>query len=227
MKFFKKFNNHNLYKEYIRNDYELPNISLILSDKYIHYEQKLYDTKVDYLECTGTQYIDTHINVDSSYSIEITMAASNSSGMAIGGRSNMTQPDMHIGYPSEGKIRFKTNKYLKMYNFEENVFYDMKLLNNEFYFDNIKQTPVSISNYQQSPFVLDKTYYLFACNTNGTPTYSNKIKIRKVKIINTNNEILFDAYAVRKNGIGYMYDKVSKQLFGNLGSNNFIIGTDI
>ena len=31
---------------------------------------------------------------------------------------------------------------------------------------------------------------------------------------------------VRKDGVGYMYDTVSGQLFGNIGTGNFILGPD-
>jgi hypothetical protein len=31
---------------------------------------------------------------------------------------------------------------------------------------------------------------------------------------------------VKDNGVGYMYDKVSGQLFGNAGTGSFILGND-
>jgi hypothetical protein len=42
------------------------------------------------------------------------------------------------------------------------------------------------------------------------------------------NDILVrDFIPVRVGNIGYMYDKVSKKLFGNSGQGNFILGNDI
>ena len=38
--------------------------------------------------------------------------------------------------------------------------------------------------------------------------------------------IISDMIPVRKNGVGYMYDRVSGQLFGNSGTGEFIIGPD-
>jgi hypothetical protein len=38
--------------------------------------------------------------------------------------------------------------------------------------------------------------------------------------------MLRDFIPVRKGTTGYMYDKVSGQLFGNSGSGNFILGPD-
>lgn len=42
-----------------------------------------------------------------------------------------------------------------------------------------------------------------------------------------NGEIVRDFVPVRIGTVGYMYDKVSEQLFSNMGSNPFIIGNDI
>ena len=36
----------------------------------------------------------------------------------------------------------------------------------------------------------------------------------------------FDLLPVRKGNIGYMYDRVSGELFGNAGTGDFIIGPD-
>jgi len=38
--------------------------------------------------------------------------------------------------------------------------------------------------------------------------------------------VVVDFIPVRKEGVGYMYDKVSRQLFGNSGTGNFILGND-
>ena len=40
------------------------------------------------------------------------------------------------------------------------------------------------------------------------------------------NKVL-DLIPVRKGNIGYMYDRVSGQLFGNQGTGAFIIGNDV
>ena len=42
----------------------------------------------------------------------------------------------------------------------------------------------------------------------------------------TNGNLVRDYIAVRKSGIGYMYDRASGQLFGNAGTGAFIVGPD-
>lgn len=41
------------------------------------------------------------------------------------------------------------------------------------------------------------------------------------------NDVIFDLIPVRKDGKGYMYDRVSGKLFGSMTDNDFIVGPDI
>ena len=51
-------------------------------------------------------------------------------------------------------------------------------------------------------------------------------KIYYARLYNNNN-LIMNLIPVRKGTVGYMYDKVSGQLFGNAGTGNFILGPDI
>lgn len=52
-----------------------------------------------------------------------------------------------------------------------------------------------------------------------------RTRIMKFKAIR-NGEKVADIIAVRKDGVGYMYDRASGQLFGNQGTGAFVIGPD-
>ena len=54
---------------------------------------------------------------------------------------------------------------------------------------------------------------------------SASCRIYEVKI-SQGNDIIMDLIPVRKNGVGYMFDKISKQLFSNQGTGTFILGPD-
>lgn len=41
-----------------------------------------------------------------------------------------------------------------------------------------------------------------------------------------NGEVKLDLVPVRKNGIGYMYDKIEQKFYGGSVNNSFIIGPD-
>jgi hypothetical protein len=65
---------------------------------------------------------------------------------------------------------------------------------------------------------------LFALKGNGTVSNFFVGKIFKASL-KTASSTLRDFIPVVKNSIGYMYDKISGQLFGNSGTGNFIIGS--
>lgn len=50
-----------------------------------------------------------------------------------------------------------------------------------------------------------------------------KVRIYYLKVFK-GPEPVFDAIPVEKEGVGYMYDKVSERLFGNAGTGEFVIG---
>ena len=78
----------------------------------------------------------------------------------------------------------------------------------------------------QSEFIddfgnIENTITLNHHSTNG----NSHNKWYYVKIFN-NNRLILDLIPVKKDGIGYMYDKISNQLFSNQGTGNFILGPD-
>ena len=65
-------------------------------------------------------------------------------------------------------------------------------------------------------------------NSNGTPTAtSSKVRIKAFEVYN-GTTLVRDYIPVRKNGVGYLYDKVSETLFGNVASSgSFTYGNDV
>ena len=55
--------------------------------------------------------------------------------------------------------------------------------------------------------------------------FKGKVRIYNFSIY-LHDQLVLDLVPVKDNGIGYMYDKVSGQLFGNQGTGDFILGPD-
>ena len=53
------------------------------------------------------------------------------------------------------------------------------------------------------------------------------MKIYEFKIISDDGKIQRHMIPVRKNNVGYMYDLVTKQLYGNVGNGKFLYGSDV
>lgn len=69
--------------------------------------------------------------------------------------------------------------------------------------------------------------YLFARHRHDTTVgNSATAKIGKVRMT-VDGVLVRDFIPVRVGQVGYMYDKVSKQLFGNSGTGSFTLGSDV
>jgi hypothetical protein len=81
---------------------------------------------------------------------------------------------------------------------------------------------VNGSTYTQSGAYYNKRLItLFKAN------FSGAFKLYAFKIYDENNVLVRDYIPVRVGDVGYMYDKVSGQLFGNAGTGEFVLGSDI
>ena len=185
---------------------------------------KPYDAEVEYLESTGTQWIDTGIayNIDNIFSFDVD--------------SEFTTSDTHEHLCTIGANRriVFVGKYLTEYYIYSNGF-------------SFRDTIVPLSthhiiviNIPQSQYIIngikyETSYYYTDCNGMSLPLFARRYgyapvnpchaKVRHFAIYKDGINVR-DLIPVRKNGIGYMYDKVSGQLFGNQGTGQFIIGPD-
>ena len=68
---------------------------------------------------------------------------------------------------------------------------------------------------------------LFTTNRGGAPNLreTSTIRIIEMVILRSGAELMH-LIPVRKKDVGYMYDRVSGELFGNAGTGAFIIGPD-
>lgn len=73
----------------------------------------------------------------------------------------------------------------------------------------------------------DLSLVLFGVNIHNTSTGAAKsLRVNQLSLFDKNSSLVADFIPIRKGNIGYMYDRVSGQLFGNAGTGEFIIGPD-
>lgn len=197
---------------------------------------KPYDAEVEYLESTGTQYIDTGIIVNNQISMECVMAMTSatpiysSQGMTLSYNCGWFNVGCYgeatlvafFSANSRGGVQISYDRDFHTYFISASL----QRIDNTIAHDNsgqhigyntdreIYQEPLSI--------------YMFARHIAWTATddliYSH-LKIKNCRI-RFNNILIADYITVRVGNVGYMYDKVSRQLFGNQGTGQFIIGPD-
>ena len=189
-----------------------------------------YDAEIEFLESTGTQWIDAGVNgyLDFDYDIKFlipTPVSPNYYNSFFGAWDSIegnlrqylfTNSSAQAFYCGNGK-----DITLHMGACPQNEIAQFRKYGNTLQLNKIKKT-VSYSE----PYELDRTLFLFGTNRkttinralSGTRIYSFELSL--------GSETILDLIPVRKGNIGYMYDRVSGQFLGNAGTGDFVIGPD-
>ena len=193
--------------------------------KFVGGREIIYDAEIEYLESNGTQLIDT-LYVPKGYNNTI--------------ETKIT----HLGYSNTNSwlnwfttyVNEDTNTYRilrnKNLNTEVLVYNGNKAENGGLKINVTVGTDYDLKLYP-SYLLVNGTRYNFTTlrgneNTNTLRLFGGKgTKIRMWGFkLTKGTTVILDMIPVRKDGVGYMYDKVSGKLFGNDGSGSFILGQD-
>jgi hypothetical protein len=196
-------------------------------------KRKPYDAEIEYLESTGTQYIDTGKKYDGvvRFVLEVSLGSNYTKDVKIAGY------DIYGGF--NGELISGLSRSIKWAAYQSKFRYDTLggrfflsdfALDEGFHSFEIGPNGVWADRVQIStnkPKVQDlESVYLFGYivhNLASVVVYCGACKIRRFYDANGS----FDFIPVRVGNIGYMYDRVSGQLFGNEGTGAFVIGSDI
>ena len=179
-----------------------------------------YDTEIEYLESTGTQYIDTGIYPSETLPFDVVFysygnTAEYGYGNVFAARQSAQRSEYQVTTYNNGVVGIGSLRNLRT-----------MALNtiNHVIFDGATTLSVNGTISTIAKTAIDKFYniYLYGINQNGVATQLSKTRIYSCTFGNVR-----DFIPVRVGNVGYMYDKVSKQLFGNSGTGNFILGGDV
>ena len=179
----------------------------------------LYDAEVEYLQSDGTQWI--HFDCDPIDKIEIEF------------KYTSTAIQQRIAAVSNASLNIYLNS---LSNIASSINADWKS-NNNVYGNKIciltldarnRTTTVDASGYISSwnhtkAANYARGFYLFR-SENTSQNAEGRIYYCKLY---RDNVLVFDLIPVRIGNVGFMYDKISKKMFGNLGDNGFTLGKDL
>lgn len=179
-----------------------------------------YDSEIEFLYSDGTAYIDTGIEATGALSISIKYNQINTTNAAICGAIYKNGSSYIRHHLSAGLYYYAGSSILSFS--ADNAYHTLTIDadNGVAIFDG---TSV---NFTKASFTCNCNYGLFARPSvnmalQGKPSYIAWARL------STSGMIVRDFIPVRVGQVGYMYDKVSGQLFGNAGSGNFTLGNDI
>lgn len=186
-----------------------------------------YDAEVEYLIFNGSQYIDTGIvgNQDTSYEIDYYNESSTAGLFGCREYTNVSKNSVYVFLLNAQSFQVGYNTHARNYNYNTLGRHTIKLNNAAFYYDNI----LVEDTFTYSDFNTDNTLLLgaFHSGTKGSTVDARKFSgyIYLGRILD-GTTLVRDYIPVRKNGIGYMYDKVSGRLFGDESGEGFSYGAD-
>lgn len=187
-----------------------------------------YDREVEYLASTGTQWIDTGVDAWGDIAFEVDIDFTQyypttdgeygicGSHVGLGGKLVYVAA---VRYASRRYVGGRdgvayTNAPVADFHGERAIIY-------------VGKTTATINGTVWSGASVNvnesgKTFHLFAVNGYGAVV---KGAIHYLKIWK-GGDVVIDLIPVRVGTVGYMYDRVSKQLFGNAGTGTFVVGPD-
>ena len=190
-----------------------------------------YDAEIEYLESSGTQYINTGVlgSLITRFKIK-----------AICYEAGDAQNTQLLGGTESGASTFfgaRKNSTLTPANWYCRDANKVSL--GDPHSPSIIDATINSSSSQTGTLEIDTTitnFYSFS-DSWGFPNekllifgghYSRKSPLARCYYLQffTNNILIMDMIPVRIGNVGYMYDKVSGKLFGNAGTGNFILGPD-
>lgn len=186
-----------------------------------------YDAEIEYLESTGTQWIDTGIpkaNTAIKAKILSNENASSKVFFGMGGTISSATRRFAVQWNNGTIYPYAGTGITSHISCSKNVWHIMELYSSgRFVLD---ENEIQIDG--AGAFSSNWNIYLFTRNWNGTSQtdVGASFKLSSVKLYQ-DDILVFDGVPVRKNSVGFLFDKVSKRLFGNKGTGSFTLGPDI
>ena len=186
-----------------------------------------YDAEVEWLKSSGTQYIDTLIYGTMDLDYEVIVKPSNAGTQfqnILGDRYSSSSRRYNLMFNNNGKgyAYCGSNNQVEIsgtQNYNNFAIYKKEGL--DIFVNGAKYGTLS-----EQEFTTPNTVLLFGMRDNGSmsnPFYGYILSCT----LSRNGVLLRDFIPVRVGQTGYMYDKVSGNLFGNLGSGTFEVGNDL
>ena len=185
-----------------------------------------YDAEIEYLESDGTQYINTNSYVNTS-NFEVGYSTKDDNFMWGWVHNNVVSGSwcgVEKSYAFYGT--FDNNKKVNIgssLSTENTIIYKSNsgvTVNDTFYSKNLS---IGTDNITVIPLYIFGRWDFNINSVEIKEGWTTKLKSLYLKV---NGELVRDMIPVRVGQVGYMYDKVSGQLFGNSGSGNFTLGND-
>lgn len=186
--------------------------------------------EVEYLQSSGTQYINVGLNPTSSlwgFEIDFTpLHAPSSSGHGVFGQKTADNNEWHLNtwYDTSnynGTLIMKSSKYSAR--LANGIRCQMSMHNLEYI--NAEGTRRTVSNVSIGNLPL----YIFCCNKNGTTSEFTSMKLYSFKLYDDTDTLVSELYPCYRisDSVAGLWDKEREMFLTNSGSGTFAVGADV
>lgn len=186
--------------------------------------QNMQLTKVNYIESTGTQYIDTGVKPSNSTKVDIKFMYNSLNGFVYGSRTSSSGSDAHEFIINASGLVFpqfdgQHNEVSSSYN----------KIGEEYILSNSQSGAYIngnlIKSYNTATFSSKHSMFLFGLNQNGTVEYRKFIgRLYYCKIYNGDTLVRDFVPVIDGSNIACLYDRVEKKCYYNAGTGTFSYG---
>jgi hypothetical protein len=193
-----------------------------------------YDAEVEYLESTGTQYINLGKALNSAtdvIEIEFCMTEELAGGYKLfGARSGASSKNFSLITSNPNIIcidlqNASYSTYRVTYTYEVGVYYTVHM-ERTLRSASVDGVVIASKTNSSQSFTTAAAAYLFSFNQSGNTWSYGHCRIKSFTWKRSGADYM-DLVPVRVGQVGYMYDKVSGNLLGNAGTGNFLFGNDV
>lgn len=173
-----------------------------------------YDYEVEYLQGDGASLIDTGVNMQQLIVAQYTFQLTTISGIF-----------MIFGVYTDNNNSARAQIYINNGTWKDYNLNNLTTTGTNFSANANINTVYNLTSSTRNILASDLTLYIFGRNPINGTAWAGYNKMKLFKLTMTSNGVLVrDFIPVVKDNIGYMYDKVSGELFGNAGSGSFVVG---
>lgn len=187
-----------------------------------------YDAEVEYLEGTGTQWLDTGIGYTNGILAEYECSFSNYSTTAptsiVSSTSSVQAERFRLDLHNTAYIRCIKGSTSKLKNATPRI-------NRFYHIIHDTRNYSHIVNFKGTEQINEDTTFMIS-SVSPIAIFKNDVnitlgKIKWLKLTDNNGDLVLDWKAVRVGQVGYMYDNITGELHGNDGTGDFVLGNDI
>ena len=192
-----------------------------------YFKEKSEYNELEYIETTGTQYIDTGYKTTSNTSIEMRCSPTNVSSQSVGGFFYASDRSTGVeSYVWDGVITISYNgiKYLISEQVNAGDIFDIMQFSDRVFVYRENDKKKIINSYSVQTLGLS--------NSNLTlfkllrESFTGAVKLYSCKIYE-GSSIVRDYVPAEKNGVIGLYDKITNTMYENAGTGSFISGPEL